>query len=680
VIHRDLKPANIMVGDFGEVYVMDWGLAKVVQSQEPIPLISADPSIAARPGHDNISMAPNIPMAAPLPSYAGSVGKVVTSRDDCEDLTQAGAIMGTPVYMPPEQAKGLPNAVDQRSDVYSLGAILYEILTLVPPVEKTGGHIAVLMRVVKGEILPPEVRSPERRHKIPPELSAIAMKALALEPSRRYQSVEALRIDLELYLAGRSVSAKQDTFREQAWKLVKRNKGASIASSAALVILMFVVGYFLSINYAARLYAEQQQHKAEDALTKFETEQKAKAEAIRRSVPALVRAGRQLANDGELTKAAEQVDLALSYASDDADAILLKGQIALSHQHWADARAEFERYRKLNSQDDDVTKILRDLDHLRPDDPSTFHPVCVWLQQSKLSGLAQPLLSIMAKNLQAREKLLPLYRKQIDAAHPGLASKLHFDGASQLRLDVGSQPGVTDLNFLRGIPLQICIFRHAKVDDLSPLSGMPLEYLDLGACSAIKKLDPLRGMPLRTLDLSTADSSNRMQIEDLEPLRGMKLENLRIGLSKVTSLEPLRGMPLKNLNIRFSSVRDLEPLRSMPLERLDAGGYNFDSLEPLRGTPLKFLSLDGSNSRPLSLEPLTESPLKYLTIGYNGAIRDLRPLTSLPLEEIELRTPVEHAYPPESLKALRQNTSLKLINRYPAAEFWKRYDAGEFKK
>src|SRR6185437_3415625 len=108
--------------------------------------------------------------------------RVATSREMETDLTQEGAIMGTPVYMPPEQAAGQIHAIDRRSDVYSLGAILYEMLALQPPIDKQGGPLAVLMRVAEGRIAPPEQCSPQRARMIPPELSAVAMKALAKDP------------------------------------------------------------------------------------------------------------------------------------------------------------------------------------------------------------------------------------------------------------------------------------------------------------------------------------------------------------------------------------------------------------------------------------------------------------------------------------------------------------------
>lgn len=228
VIHRDLKPANLMLGDFGEVYVMDWGLAKVVR--------------------------PGAPVAAPTEQItsASQSGKVVTNRESEGDLTQDGHVLGTPVYMPPEQANGQIHAIDGRSDVYSLGAILYEMLTLLPPVDKEGGHLAILMRVINGEITPPEQRDPARARagKIPQELAAIAMKALGKEPAARYPSVESLRRDLELFQEGRSVSAKQDTTREMLWKLAKRNKAASAALFILLPLLLVLGGYTLK-NYLA---------------------------------------------------------------------------------------------------------------------------------------------------------------------------------------------------------------------------------------------------------------------------------------------------------------------------------------------------------------------------------------------------------------------------------------------
>ena len=100
MIHRDLKPANIMVGDFGEAYVMDWGLAKVIDDDKSKP--DAIDELADRT----------------LEAQYGSRAE-----------TLDGSIMGTPHYMPPEQALGMPKDMDEKCDIYSLGAMLYEILT-----------------------------------------------------------------------------------------------------------------------------------------------------------------------------------------------------------------------------------------------------------------------------------------------------------------------------------------------------------------------------------------------------------------------------------------------------------------------------------------------------------------------------------------------------------------------
>jgi serine/threonine-protein kinase len=106
VLHRDLKPANVMVGAFGEVQVMDWGLAKVLGARAA---------------------------AADDPETTAAGTAVVSLRDSEDLLTQAGSVLGTPAYMPPEQAIGAVDRIDRRSDVFGLGGILAAVLTGVPP-------------------------------------------------------------------------------------------------------------------------------------------------------------------------------------------------------------------------------------------------------------------------------------------------------------------------------------------------------------------------------------------------------------------------------------------------------------------------------------------------------------------------------------------------------------------
>jgi eukaryotic-like serine/threonine-protein kinase len=189
VLHRDLKPGNVMLGDFGEVYVLDWGVAKVRD----------DPDFG--PG-ESIEMS------------------------DAGTKTEAGAVMGTPGYMSPEQARGA--SVDVRSDVYSLGAMLFELLALTPlHVGQTGSEL--VSSTLVGAEARLSVRAADRN--VPPELEAICVKATALAPENRFTSARELHAAVEGYLEGdRDIELRKTLAREHA-RLANEAKERAAAAS-----------------------------------------------------------------------------------------------------------------------------------------------------------------------------------------------------------------------------------------------------------------------------------------------------------------------------------------------------------------------------------------------------------------------------------------------------------------
>ncbi|PCC72752.1 Serine/threonine protein kinase [Nannocystis exedens] len=222
VIHRDLKPANLLVGEFGEAVVIDWGLAKYMSQETDLASASDgdDPAIS--------------------------------------DVTAAGSLLGTIRYMPPEQARG--EALDARTDIYALGAVLYHVLAGVPPFHDRRAA-ELIHDVLVGRPRPLAQLVPEA----PPALIAVVEKAMSKQPGDRYADAEAFADDLRRYQAGRLVGAHAYSLAEVGRLWLRRHRAAATVAAASLVALAAIGAVAVGRIREARDVAEDQRAAAETA-------------------------------------------------------------------------------------------------------------------------------------------------------------------------------------------------------------------------------------------------------------------------------------------------------------------------------------------------------------------------------------------------------------------------------
>lgn len=678
VIHRDLKPENIMVGEYGEVLVMDWGLAKVI-SLDKAQRGQQDSGRYSPPGRSGGGGDANLKSderRTRAERRASDTQPIESPRSVIGDealKTVEGLAVGTPAFMAPEQASGRVSELDLRTDIYMLGGILYNILTLHPPVEgKTVDE--TLVKVIRGEIEPPlnfnqtpisklppsklkskprivsrselkkaatvalqQMHDHEHETELPPlpqlpggrvpqALSAVAMKALSPRPDQRYQNVLDFQRDIDAFLSGFATVAEQAGLWKQLLLLVMRHK--ALFSMALGVVILLTTAITVSLRKVAS---------ERDAALKSEQEaeavQKKLLDVSVKAAPEFVTKSKKLMDSKQWDSAMAAVNLALALNPSLGEAWLDKGRLHLGNGDYEDALAAFRKAREY-PQNVSVGPVEM-ADYIK----ITEQAAAAASKQKQVEKIHQAVASLLEERLNDNlmaGRLYGLAKNEVKQYE--LQAKAAFNAL--VRVNTGLK--LTDIQ-VQSVP--------------KPSGDGIAGYQVVCHSKALVDLSPLKGYPLAVYGFDFAGTG----VRDIAPLQGLQLTALNIMRTEVADLKPLRGMNLKELYVGGTGlampVNDITPLSNMPLTVLHLCNTQVSSIAVLSGMPLVYLKLfDNPNVTDLSYLSTCKS-LVELGIPTSALDRDIDYLRQLPA------------------LAVLATTESEWQNKQSPAEFWRRRTA-----
>ena len=691
IVHRDLKPDNIMVGDYGEIYIVDWGLAKIIKnnaghSTEQIPEWIVKEVYAKQ----DVS----------TDKFLKELRRIDSLRTKDQELNISfnDVLIGTPQYMAPERISG---EADECSEVYALGAILYNILTLELTVE--GDDLEEIVTKIFNEDIKSPLKFNKLPHleggKVPPSLAAVCMKALSAEPVERYHTVAQLRKEISAWEDGFITEAEKAGLGLVIWSNIKRNKIESSIAATFFILLVCIYAFYAVNLQKDMLLAEEsenialtQKRIAEEETKKLSEKSKAITEKIQElesMAPDFYRRSLSFINSNDLEKAAQTINDAIKLKRHPKYHIV-QGNILQSLYRFEDSVKAYEQILK-ERPDSAMIKNALNFSKARIDKPIVSYVDKLIFRDFLISQKRFPEAAIMSRKLldDSKNMKMRILRNLKQTNLSFIRSKhLEITDNGELYLTMPNL-GITDISALKGIPFHRLNINNNPISDISALEGMPLESLDISSTkvtnlkalskSALKvfvayntpisNLEGLENSPLVRLDIANTKVSSLSRIktyylkhlimsstnvESLEGLNFKSLRELNISKTQINSLLPLKGSQLTSLIARQTKIKSLEPLAKTFLKTLDASECDLDNFSYLRPLPLEKLLLDDTNLEDLSflagkklnflsiegtkvkkIQHLRGMPISSLNLS-KTQINDLSPISELPLENLTL--------------------------------------------
>jgi hypothetical protein len=583
------------------------------------------------------------------------------------ELTGTGAVMGTVDYMAPEQALSTKHA-DARADIYSLGCSLHYLLTAKAAYD--GDSLMAKLLAHREQPIP------SLGVEVPKQVQAVFEKMVAKAVENRYQTMSEVVAALETCNSDQSTSVTSQqsvsthsrsdvlTFlknvtlntlnrpRSKTSKpaaLTKTHKGSRIVVLAAVGVLGLAVlaGIIFKLRTTdGTLIVEIDQP---DAVVEVLNEE-GKVEISQPSEKGTIRIS---VDPGKHRLKVEKdgfVVFGHDFVMESGGAQSIKATLEQIFTNPTLNDPNFKKWEKevaALSAEEQVKAVVKKLQECNPG----FDGKLTGMRWQGPPTIENGVVTGIGLNTTNVTDIAPL------RVLAGLNWLACGDGK------------LSDLSPLAGLRLTVLYCRHTQVSDLSPLKGMPLNDLDIGG-TKIMDLTPLKGLQLTTLVL------HQTQLSDLSPLKGMPLTNLQLNGTQISDLSPLQGMSLTTLFCAHSQVSTLAPLKGMPLESLACQSTHVSDLSPIKGMPLTYL--DCENTQVSDLSPLTGMPL--IDLHCQGTpVSDLSPMEGMKLNLLTFAP----GNVTKGIDVIRQMQSLKTIwtgnDQFTAADFWKKYDAGDFK-
>ena len=645
VLHRDLKPENIMIGEFGEVLVVDWGLAKTFCKN-----IISD---------DDYSEFNKNKLIKNIDSFIQSNIDTIRSINNVS-LSIDNCLIGTPQYMAPERIIG---SGDEKSEIFALGTILFDILALSNMF--TASEVKeVLKKVASGDSsdLKEYKNLPHiSGGKVPKALMAVVQKATQLNPDQRYQNINEFKNEIESYILGYATKAESAGF----FRLLKlgliRHKKISFFITAALISILAICSVFIyelihsrqdalnKSNYAS--FLEETAKRKSYQVTQKSEELKNKIAELKSHTQIIIGNALHEADQLNFEKALNYIHYALDLDPDNEVIYWHLGRIYLTILSFDQAIESFE---KIKTKKNLILKTKEFLD---------------WSQllSAKVRSGAYGdediigLYNFLKSKGEYSESIAVLNQVK---SHPDFDRllteiwKLRLE-RSQLKAAINDK----GTKFIANNGKFKITFDNVPLFDLSPIIKMPVSDLSISNCR-INNIDALKDMPLESLSL------NNTGVTSLEPLSKKKLVELKLKNLKLSDLSPLKGMSLNRLSIINCPVENLTPLQDMlTLNYLVIEKTLVSNLAPLKGMRLK--TINAQNTRIKNIGPLRGMPLRTILLN-STPINNISALKFISPQTLELSDTLVTELPELNTSKLEKislnNSPIKNINPLKSAD------------